>query len=803
MSWFEFNGLLPFWLMVPVSILGMVLVWWWYYRESRHARAPYRWLLPSLRAAALGGILWMLAGPTWVREWVSGELSRIAVLVDTSGSMDLKESDTTPSSRLERATQWLSSPSERQPGWLDQQRRRFHLRLFPFSDAGATLAEGTPSQTGVSSVWDSTVDGSNKPTSLRLESGGRRTEIGEALSSVIRSGGVLGSASDSKGKGEGPGEVPGQSAGTSGEKQAGEQPAGATKPYAAVVLLSDGQSNSGESPSSVAERFAQASIPVFAIGYGRESEPDDLGILAVEHSRSMFQADSFQGTATIKQQVPVGRQYRIDIRSNGQVVWSKSFESDGNPNRAIEYRIAGDKMFGAQQAATRSKAIPLDLEFEIEYAGPEASEQNNKFESSLWGVIRKNRVLVLDGRGRWESRYIKNAFGRDTTWDLQAILGPEEFASNPFPKTREDFSGVDLIVMAADSLSSMSPTQLRWLADYIADFGGGLILIDSGRDKPPAVFGNKEVDWLPVSFIESETAPIAISALNLELAAVEQRAFAFEQETGGNRRLWESFPTPRSARRVQTAPGAEVMVSGKNEDKQYPMIVTRRSGQGRVVYLANDETWRWRYNVADLYHQRFWNQLAQWSMQAPYAVENDYVGLDSGERVYGFSQQIPIRARLRDAQQEPLSGVRAMAVIEQNGVRVQSFPLAEEAQGSGMVSGLASGLLAGRYQVRLEVPGLPTEAIDLETEFLVHPPEDLEMQQLASNRSVLEQIAKTTGGKYYDESQADRVNESLQALRTGKIEQSRTLLWQSYPWFLAIMTLLALEWYLRKRAGFI
>jgi hypothetical protein len=81
--------------------------------------------------------------------------------------------------------------------------------------------------------------------------------------------------------------------------------------------------------------------------------------------------------------------------------------------------------------------------------------------------------------------------------------------------------------------------------------------------------------------------------------------------------------------------------------------------------------------------------------------------------------------------------------------------------------------------------------------------EDLEMQQLASNRSVLEQIAKTTGGKYYDESQADRVNESLQALRTGKIEQSRTLLWQSYPWFLAIMTLLALEWYLRKRAGFI
>jgi hypothetical protein len=245
------------------------------------------------------------------------------------------------------------------------------------------------------------------------------------------------------------------------------------------------------------------------------------------------------------------------------------------------------------------------------------------------------------------------------------------------------------------------------------------------------------------------------------------------------------------------------MVSGKSDNQQYPMIVTRRSGQGRVVYLANDETWRWRYNVADLYHQRFWNQLAQWCMQPPYAIQNDYVGLDAGDRVYGFGKPIPIRARLRNAQQEPLSGAKALAVIEQNGVRIQSMPLIEEAEGTGMVTGLATGLLSGRYQVRLEVPGMPTEALDLETEFLVHPPEDLEMEVLASNRAILEQIAKTTGGKYYDQSQADRVNESLRGLRTGKIQQSRTLLWQSYPWFLAVMTLLAIEWYLRKRAGLI
>ncbi|MFM7516753.1 MAG: VWA domain-containing protein, partial [Pirellula sp.] len=131
----------------------------------------------------------------------------------------------------------------------------------------------------------------------------------------------------------------GSSEGVVGDKQV----TAPEKPYAAVVLLSDGQSNAGESPSSVAARFAQASIPIFAIGYGREAEPDDVGILAVEHSRSMFRADSFQGTATIKQQLPAGREYRVEIRTGGQVVWSKSLESDGSPSRTLEYRIAGEK----------------------------------------------------------------------------------------------------------------------------------------------------------------------------------------------------------------------------------------------------------------------------------------------------------------------------------------------------------------------------------------------------------------------------------------------------------------------------
>ena len=50
---------------------------------------------------------------------------------------------------------------------------------------------------------------------------------------------------------------------------------------------------------------------------------------------------------------------------------------------------------------------------------------------------------------------------------------------------------------------------------------------------------------------------------------------------------------------------------------------------------------------------------------------------------------------------------------------------------------------------------------------------------------------------------AESISEKLKQFRTGKIVESQTLVWQSYPWFASIIGLLAIEWYLRKRSGLI
>jgi hypothetical protein len=225
----------------------------------------------------------------------------------------------------------------------------------------------------------------------------------------------------------------------------------------------------------------------------------------------------------------------------------------------------------------------------------------------------------------------------------------------------------------------------------------------------------------------------------------------------------------------------------------------RAFGAGRVYYHAFDESWRWRYEVADEYHVRFWNQIADYIAEAPFAARDQYIQLDAGQLNYQPGEQAEIRVRLRDAQGRPVSDTAVSAVLYRDGQKVATITLAPDE--GGLYRGRTGALDAGTYEVGVDTAAVPPDQLKVRTQFNVAVRDSIERTLLSLNEDLLRQIGSAGGGGYLREEQCDQLVERLAPLSSGQVIESDTVLWQSWWWFVPIVLLLTLEWVLRKRAG--
>jgi hypothetical protein len=779
MTSLQFNPVFPWWMLAIVAVVGTVLLGRWYWRESRYLASPWCWLLPVLRSTAFFLIVLMLAGPALHHRIYEGEMSRLRVLLDLSRSMAISDqaspsidntlvpadaSEQISRTRIEIVTQWLlgdaSSETDTPKGWLERESRDHRIELYSVADVDS--GEQTVDS---NLLWDSSNEMPDN-RKLSLIADGQVSKLGESVASQI-----------------------------------------AAKP-AALILISDGQNNDGMSLAQATEQATAAKVPVYAIGVGPDREPDDLGILRIEHSQRVFRTDVVRGSLEAKESIPRGTPYRVKVEHLEKVVWEKEFESENQGVRRIEFEIPAESLVDAaksdQNRSSENATLPIDLSFSIETNATEISTENNHGETSLWGIHRQSRILMLDRRGGWEPRYIKNALTRDIAWKVDFSIGQPNLEANVFPKTRNLLFEYDLIVMTVETISILNKEQQNWIRDFVAESGGGLILIDSKNNLTVPSIQDPLLDLMPVRSVTQPKQP-TLTKLSIASNATDQVTMQLAADTPSSQALWQSLPAPRSVRECELSPGSEALLESSEEasDTKHLLAATKLYGQGRIVYMNNDESWRWRYGVADLYHQRFWNQMCNWTMRTPFAVNETFASLDAGLRMITTSDQVTIRANLKLTQNQVPDNPNVQAVLLCNDEPYAVLPMARESDSRGFYRVTTGPFPEGRYRVQLQASGIPQDALAIESDFLVQSQTDLELASLSCNTEALKQIARTTGGQFLALDQAESISDLLQRFQTGKWTETVTLLWQSYPWFATMMTLLALEWILRKRSGLI
>ena len=581
----------------------------------------------------------------------------------------------------------------------------------------------------------------------------------------------------------------------------------------AVVIFSDGQHNEGDSPVEAAKLLAGRGMPVFTVGFGSQIKPRDLAVMRVTGPESVFLEDRIRGTITLKDDMPAGLPFTVSVADGEKVLWQQQLITDGSNARKVPFDFPISEQVKERLKNRKSDvamaSVPMDLKVRVSPVEGDRELSNNEGGLRFRAVTQRRRILLLDGRPRWETRYLRNMFERDEQWEVSTVIAgtsageqgfPRGEKAGQFPNEPALLQNFDLIVFGEIPRSVFKGEELQWIRDFVANRGGAVAFIDGSRQRFKEYADTPIAPLFPVEW-KGAGVREGITKIGLTERGAGLAAFALSAEKTQNAEVWSRLPPPHWLSGGTALPGAEVLVEAEVGGQKIPAVVARPYGAGKVLYQAFDDSWRWRFEVADLNHVKYWNQIANWIAEIPFAVRDKFVSLDAGGITYRPGESADIRVRLRDGEGKPVTNAGVDAVLSRDGKKVATIRLAPDDNAGGLFRGKTAGLEPGSYEVAVESAAIAERDSKARTEFKVESRETGELTQLSLNEDLLRQVSAATGGEYLREENIDRLAELLAPMSEGKVIESDTVLWQSWWWFLPIILLLTIEWIVRKRVG--
>lgn len=786
---------LPLWL----CFLGVAFVTgiaaWFCASELRQLEIEpkwMRWLLPSLRGLAIVLVALSLLEPTLSHRSQIGTPGRLFFIVDNSRSMTLRDeiadlesevqNDIVNSNHADRYRRALRILTDSDRGLLGELADRFEL-VVGVANASSGFRPVWESKSsprigqGQAAVWATLSD-------QELVRPNESTALGSMIDSVAN-------AISSK---------------SSNDSQS------------FVVLLSDGQHNTGPPPIGSATALREQGVSMFAVGVGPTQATQDVSVHSGQVVRQTFRSGRVTGSFKITESIPAGNPYRASIHASGRELWTQSLQSIPT-ERLVEFDFPAESLHNAisEQWPNGVQANSANAQLEIRVTSQlDQIRENNRQTMFTKLTLQADRVLLIDGRSRWETRYLNNLFERDPAWQVTTCIAKPD--SEPsleeqipgLPASQSELFEFNLVVLGEVNEQQLGSEFVEHLGAFVDKRGGGLICIDGSRNVLQNNASRTLRRIIPIRWTEATMrfpSRVSLTQAGKSLQALRLTENDGEQSPGttfGDKSgidLYADFPELQFVSTVQPKPGAETLAMARSRIESTPFIVSKSFGTGRVLYVASDETWRWRYRKADQLHGRFWNQIARWVMAQPFSLNSDYLSLDTGEAAYQLGSPVPVRCRLRNAKGEPESNSRTNLVLRNSDGTIRKIPLANDASIPGQYSATVSDLPTGDYEATVEAEGFAQDALKLTSRFRIKSESNVELRHSNCNESLLKELSNETGGSYVHESNVQDLVEQLRPLSGGEFATTSQPIWPTFAWFLAAMGCLACEWWLRKKVG--
>jgi len=613
-------------------------------------------------------------------------------------------------------------------------------------------------------------------------------------------------------------------------------------PLAGVLLVSDGN-RTDAGPLDVA-----ALPPVYPVVPPAGGAARDIGVRSVSVSQTNFES------------APVV--VRADVAAagfRGERVAAAVFDEAGK-ELARQEAVAGDDSgppsgFRFQFRPDRKGVAFYEVRASAATPGA-AAEQTTANNGRL--VVSDTgggpyRILYVGGRPNWEFKFLRRALADDDQIELVGLIRiarrqpkfdfrdararagsplfegfdrPDaetaERSDQPvlirlgtrdevelrdgFPKTAADLYAYHAVVLDDLEAAFFTGDQLALLRDFVAQRGGGLLMLGG-----PDAFAEGRYDRTPVGdllpfYLDRPAAGAATAGGSYRLALTREgwlqpwvRTRATEGEE--RQRLAAAAPAKALSRVGGVKPGASVLAEVRDDDGALaPALAAQPFGKGHVGALLIGDLWRSALGrepaaAADL--GRSWRQTARWLVgDVPGRVE-----VAARAKPGSAAPAVELTVRVRDAEYRPLDDARVAVRVTAPGGETLSLEAEPDGREPGAYTATYVTKRPGAYRFRAEATAPDGTALGgREAGWAAQPSAD-EFARLTPDRAYLEDLAAKTGGEVVE---ADRLNAfaaTLAARAAPVAEPWTSPLWHHPLYFLFALACLTAEWGLRRLHG--
>jgi hypothetical protein len=549
---------------------------------------------------------------------------------------------------------------------------------------------------------------------------------------------------------------------------------------AAVLVLSDGAVNRGESP----ERAVSGTLPVYALEIGSGADPPTVGIAGVDAPAEVVAGRAAAVRLTVAQGARGPARGVARVLEAGRELGSAPYSLEGPGASA---RVTLPFTLGAP--GKHFLTVALDS-----VAG-DPLRANKRRLLAVRARPPKHLFLLLSSRFDWDLRSLARGVEEDSAWSV-VWLKPSGAADVATPDGgTERFSN---LLETADAVAvrlsgrALTSERDRALLRYIERGGGALLWVAPDGEIPTGDALIRSIGLSVKPWSEGRqglTVDLAPAGRSHELSLLSGDAATASAE-------WKALPPILVPLSLDAAPELTPLLLAHANQQTAVVLCAGGLGAGRVAVLDAAGVYRWGLTAAGLtrgpgIEAAFFGGMRRWLSSARDSRPVRILAPD----ITPEGRSVPVRIALSAPAAGPVAARVTARPLGRGGTAVRDTLLPPSAEG-GFAGGidLAPGLWELRGQVERGSRPLGSDSVSVAV-----GSQGIEYESLHADSTSLRRLAEATGGVAAPLTAPGPVLDRLRSPEAARTRRVDVALAQGPALFLIILIGAALEWALRRR----